>query len=851
MKTIVALTIFALGVQAQTAARDWFDWSTLPSLPHAFSGQFAGVSGDALIVVGGSYFPVSLFEGGRKQWTDAIFVLEPEATQWRTLQAERAIAYGGSVTANNSLILMGGGDANENFRNVVQLRWRNSRLERTRLPLLPRSVANTSAALLGSTIYVAGGQEQPTSTISLHNFWALDLTNPAAGWKQLDPWPGPSRIFPVLAAQDGAVYLFSGAELYAGPDGKAARRYLTDAYRYVPGQSWKKLTDTPSPIVAAPAIAYGQSHILAFGGDDGANAARAQELKDNHPGFSRSILAYHTITGTWTRVGTLPNGLVTTTAVQWRDAIVIPGGEDRPAHRSSDVLAAHPSSARARFGFLDYSVLSVYLLGIVLMGAWFTSRNRSTGDFMLGGRRVPWWAAGLSIYGTQLSSITFMAIPAKAYASDWSYILVNACILIVTPVIVLFYVPFFHRLNVTTAYEYLEKRFNVVVRLFSSALFVIFQLARLAIVIFLPAIALATVSDVNVYLCIVLMGLLAVVYTVLGGIEAVIWTDVVQSILLLGGATVCLVLAVSGVDGGLPRAISIAVDEGKLRVFDWSWDFTTATVWVLLIGNIASVLATYTTDQTVIQKYLTTSTVKRAANSIWTNALLSIPSTFLFFGMGTALYVFYQSHPSRLNPTLPTDAIFPWFMVQQLPAGVAGLVLAALFAAAQSTISSSMHSMSTALVVDFYARFRPLSTDRSRLPLARALTCILGVFGTGVALLMATFEIRSLFDVFLTVLSLLGGSMAGIFALGIFTTRANGPGALIGGLASAILVFLVRSFTPLSFFLYAAIGLAACFVLGYLASLLLPGRPRDLSGFTVFTPSHDEPVVGRASSPAA
>jgi Na+/proline symporter len=258
-------------------------------------------------------------------------------------------------------------------------------------------------------------------------------------------------------------------------------------------------------------------------------------------------------------------------------------------------------------------------------------------------------------------------------------------------------------------------------------------------------------------------------------------------------------------------------------------------VWVILLGNFASVLATYTTDQTVVQKYLTTADERRSAKSIWTNALLTIPSTVIFFGMGTALFVYYRVHPEQLNPNLPADAILPWFMMQALPAGIAGLVLAGLFAAAQSTLSSSMHSMATVLMVDFYRPFRPNVSEHRQLRLARIFTMLLGLLGTGLALVMATFNIGSLWDVFLTLLSLLGGSLAGIFALGIFTRRAHGSGVLVGAVVSTAVVVLVRSLTALHFFLYAPIGLISCLVVGYLASLALPAPWRDLDGLTVHT----------------
>ena len=814
------------------------NWSHLPALPQAISRHAAGRSHGAILVAGGAQPPAPSAGGGPKAWLDTVYVLEAGGDHWLSLKLDRPLAGAASVTTDDAMVVMGGGNAQGYSSDVFSLQWRDGRLHLSRLPSLPRSVAHASAAILDDTIYLAGGQDAPSASSALHKFWALDLSRAGQGWRELEPWPGPGRISPVLVAQAGAVYLFSGAELVAGAGGTVTRRYLRDAHRFRPGKGWIALRDCPRPLVAAPAVAYGQSHILVFGGDDGASASRIRDPNERNPEASREVLAFHTITRTWVRRGMLPGSLVAAPAVMWRGSVVIPGGEDAHGRPSATVFRGEPPQSRTGLGVIDFAVLGLYLVAIVLMGVYLTRRNRSAGEFFLGGRNIPWWAAGLSIYGTQLSSITFMAIPAKAYAANWTYALVNLCILLVAPVVVLYYMPFFHRLNVTTAYEYLEKRFNRTVRIFCSALFIVFQIGRLAVVMFLPAIALATVSDVNVYWCIFLMGSLAIAYTIMGGIQAVIWTDVVQCVVLVSGALLCLVLAVSGVDGGLTGLVAVAQRDAKLRIIDWTWDMTTATVWVLMVGNLASVLSSYTSDQTVIQKYLTTRDVKQSGRSIWANALLAIPSTIIFFGIGTALYAYYQSHPDQLNPQLPTDAIFPWFMVQALPVGVAGLLVAALFAAAQSTLSSSMHSVATALIVDFYQPLRRNSSDKMRLRLARILICATGVAGTSAALLMATYDIRSLFDVFLTLLSLLGGSLAGIFALAVFTMRTTGRGVLLGGVASAAVVMLVRATTPIHFFLYAPIGLAVCVAVGYLASGFMRDSNGDLAGLTVYTANH-------------
>ncbi|MHC4431585.1 MAG: sodium:solute symporter family transporter, partial [Planctomycetota bacterium] len=643
------------------------------------------------------------------------------------------------------------------------------------------------------------------------------------------PWPGPERILPVVAVQDGSLFLFSGCRLFTNEDGNVERQYLSDGYRFTPGDvgavggRWEETADVPAPVVAAPtpAVSAGQSHILVFGGDHGKHAKRNLELMDSHPGFGTDILAYHTITDTWTKAGTLPMGHVTTAAVRWGERIVIPSGEIRPGTRSPRVFAGTFEQIRSGFSRVDYFSWGIYLMVILCIGIYFSKREKGTDDFFFGGRRVCWWAAGISIFGTQLSAITFMAIPAKVYATDWVYILAQATIIMVAPIVVFFYLPFFRRLNISTAYEYLEKRFNVALRLFGGAAFCLIQLGRMGIVLFLPAVALATVTDFNVYTCILVMGIFCTIYTVMGGIEAVIWTDVIQVFVLMGGALLCVAVIATKVDTGVLGIIDMGRQAGKFHAVNLTWDYTATALWVVVLGNVMSNLVPYSADQTVIQRYLTTPTEKQAARAIWTNAVLTVPASLIFFFLGTALYAFYRSRPENLSPTVNTDAILPWFVVRELPIGIAGVVLAAIFAAAMSSLDSSLNSMATVLVTDFYLRLKPGSSDRKRLKLARIITVVLGIFGTGCALLMATYPIKSLWDFFLALLGLLGGGLAGLFILGIFTSRANSAGAIVGVICSTVTLYCVRRFTDVHFFLYAAIGIATCASIGYVVSLLL------------------------------
>jgi len=477
-------------------------------------------------------------------------------------------------------------------------------------------------------------------------------------------------------------------------------------------------------------------------------------------------------------------------------------------------------------GWADYLSIVLYLSVLVGIGLYFSKREKNTENFFLGGRSVPWWAVGLSIFGTSLSAITYLSIPARAYATDWVFFLANMGILFIAPFVVRWYIPRFRQAPIQTAYEFLELRFNVAVRIYGSICFLLFQLGRIGIVMLLPAIALSATTGLNIYLAIALMGLLATAYTALGGIEAVIWTDVIQSFVLVFGALLALVLIVLNVEGGPVALIQEAHAADKFHTFNWTLDASVAAVWVVIIGNAFSNLYPATADQTIVQRYLSTADAKTAGRAVWTNALLTIPITFLFFGLGTALWVYFQHHPEQLDPTLQNDAILPLFVVHQFPIGLRGVLIAAIFAAAMSSLDSSINSIASVLVNDYYRRFRRGVGERQAMYAARIITVVFGVIGTLSAIYAAGIDATSLWEPFLMLLNFVGGGLAGIVALGVFTRRAHGIGALVGAAASALAVYAATQ-TAMHFFLHGMVGFLTAFCVGYGSSLVLPGTPRE------------------------
>ncbi|RCR66579.1 kelch repeat-containing protein [Larkinella punicea] len=340
-------------------------WRLLPPVPDpvGFAGSVAGISNGAMLVGGGANFPDNVGPWGKtpKTWYDDLFVLEKPDGSWKKVgKLPRKMGYSVALTVPDGVLCIGGADGDRHYPDVFVLQYRHGKVTTKSLSPLPLPLANACGAVLNGIVYMAGGIETPTDTTAENLFLSLDLRQPESGWQRLPPWPGPGRMLAVAGAQAGKFYLFSGTEVFAEPKtGAIKRRYLADAYAYDPEQrTWTRLADLPNPTVAAPSPAFpsGQNQLLVPGGDDGANADRNLILKENHPGFRAEVLAYNTLTNTWTVVGNVSPKTganddtkkpalwapVTTPAVVWNGKWILPGGEVRPGLRTNRVLITSP-----------------------------------------------------------------------------------------------------------------------------------------------------------------------------------------------------------------------------------------------------------------------------------------------------------------------------------------------------------------------------------------------------------------------------------------------------------------------------------------------------------------------------
>lgn len=810
-------------------------WSTTAAVPDStgLSAPYAGITQGELIVAGGCNFPdVPAARGGVKVFSDKVFTLSKGVWKTSDTRLTQPMAYGVGVSVPRGMMIIGGTSDGQNSLPTTYL-FDGSSI--TELAPLPLGLDNMCGATIRDEIIVAGGL---SNGVPSNRAFSYSISRNK--WTQLPDYPGEPRVQPVAAFQNAAeetrFYIIGGFN-------PATKKVMTDGYAYSPkANNWIPITPAPVALNGGVAFAEGVHSIMATGGVNLEKFSQGLRITDSterhaymtHPvqwyEFNDQLLVYNTIVDEWCVTGTIPAGGragagLVSTGKDWYLLM----GETMPGIRTPEVM--HGVIEReVSFGWINWTVIVVYLLAMLGIGVFFMMRAKSSDDYFRAEGRIPWWAVSVSIFATMLSAITFMAVPAKTYATDWSYFIMAITIFMVAFPIVKYYLPFFRRLSITSAYEYLEKRFNAPTRIMASLLFIVFMTARMALVLYLPSLALTTATGIDIYSCILMMSVITIAYSSMGGIEAVVWGDFVQGVILMGGGIFTLFYLIGHTDGNF---LQIALDNEKFKMLDWSFDFTKATVWVVLLGGLANQFISYGSDQTVIQRYMTVSSEKKAAKSIITNGILSLVSSALFYCIGTALYTYFKTRPETLDFTMPTaDSIFPFFIMNQLPVGIAGVMIAAIFSASMSTVSSNINSISTAFTVDIFNKIRPGATDRTKLSSARWSSIIFGALGCGFALMMATWNVLSLFDWFNTMLGLLTSGLGALFFMGIFFDRIGGRAALGGFILGTVALLAVTVYSSLSFLLYGFLGMLFITVISYILSFVMPREVRDLDGLT-------------------
>ena len=455
---------------------------------------------------------------------------------------------------------------------------------------------------------------------------------------------------------------------------------------------------------------------------------------------------------------------------------------------------------------IDLIVILVYLLSMVLVGVYFSRKNKNAKQFTTASGNIPGWALGISLYATFLSSNTFLGVPGKAFGSNWNSLVFSLSMPFAAYFATRFFVPFYRSHGEVSAYTHLEKRFGAWARTYAMVCFILTQLARMGSIFFGIALTLQALTGVDMKTIMVVTGICIIIYTVLGGMEAVIWTEVVQGIIKTVGALIVLGIILYEMKGGVGEIYRIGVADEKFGLGSFSLtDFSSSTFWVVFLYGFFINLNNFGMDQNYVQRYHTARSEKEAARSVWLCVYWYLPVSLLFFIIGTALYAYFSQHPelldvikqqvaaeknvdiNTLTPADYGDKILPYFMVLKVPKGLVGLIIAAILSAAMSTISSGMNSSATVFLKDIYQRYiNPNPGPKKEMLILYTVTAFTGILSIvfGIALI----GVKSILDMWWELAGILSGGMLGLFLLGMIAKKARNAEAVTGTIVGILVI---------------------------------------------------------------
>jgi SSS family solute:Na+ symporter len=487
--------------------------------------------------------------------------------------------------------------------------------------------------------------------------------------------------------------------------------------------------------------------------------------------------------------------------------------------------------------WLDALTTAIYMLVVVAVGVKFSRRQTSTEAYFVARRSVPAWAMGISLFATLISSVTFVAYPGSAYAGDWSLLVPGFMVVLVLALVGSVIIPFYRRAVGMSAYEYFGRRFGRLARAYAALAFSLGHFSKMGFVFYLLALTIDRMTGWGVDQLIVLVGIVTIFYTVVGGLEAVIWNDVLQGFVLWLGIFVCLGFLLFLPPGGPSAVLSLAWESGKISLGDPALDLSRPTILVLSLYGFFWYLQKYAADQTVVQRYLVAKNDRQALRGVALGAILCVPVWTLFMLIGTCTWAFYRLTGEALPPTVTkADQVFPHFLATHIPPGLAGVFVASLLAAAMSTLASDLNCLAVVGVEDFYRQLRPGSTDRQRLRAGRWIVAACGGVAVAMALVLSRTH-GSALSLWYTVSAIVAVGLAGLFLLAFLSTRAHARGVWVG-IAATILFTAWATLTygdkrmldlgawnyPWHDYTIGAVGHLVLLVVGYVASVIIPVR---------------------------
>jgi len=492
--------------------------------------------------------------------------------------------------------------------------------------------------------------------------------------------------------------------------------------------------------------------------------------------------------------------------------------------------------------WLDFAVICIYVLGLTAVGLRFSRRQTTTERYFTAKRSVPFWAVGLSFLTAMMTSVTFIGFPGAAYAKDWSLLVPGFLLIVVLVLVGAVIIPFYRRTVGMSAFEYFGKRFGRPTRIYASIAFTLAHFSKMGLVFYLLALTINSMTGWSMDTVIVVSGALTMLYTLKGGFEAVVWTDVIQGIVIWTGIFVCLGYLLFLPPGGPSAVFAMAAQHHKISFGSTAFDFSQPTVWVLIIYGFFWYLQRYTTDQTLVQRYLSAKSDRAAVRGVAMGALLAVPVWALFMLIGTCTWTFYQITGEKLPAYINKgDQAFPYFLSTHLPPGVSGLVMAALMGAAMCALSSDLNAFASVGVEDIYRQFRPHSLDHHRLGVAKYITTACGLLCIAMALVLSHTQTGAL-SLWFSASAIVSGGLAGLFLLAFLSQRTNRQGVYVG--IAACLLFtawatltlgekrildLGRFNFPWHDYMIGAIGNVVLLTVGYVASLCWSEEPGPIA----------------------
>ena len=477
---------------------------------------------------------------------------------------------------------------------------------------------------------------------------------------------------------------------------------------------------------------------------------------------------------------------------------------------------------------IDLAILIVYLIAVLLVGMYFAKGEKTGKSYFKGDGTIPWWVTSVSIFATLLSPISFLSLAGNSFAGTWILWFAQLGMLLAIPLTIKFFLPIYAKLDIDTAYHYLELRFNSKgLRVLGAVMFIVYQVGRMSIIMYLPCMILSNLMNINVNILLILMGVVAIIYSYSGGLKSVLWTDFMQGSVLLIGVTFGLIYLIMHLDGGVGAIFHELTANHKFLAADepiFNINILKDSVFLIIVGAGFNTMGSYMSSQDIVQRFTTTTDSKKLNKMMLTNGLLSIFIATVFYMIGTGLHVFYNVQGHQLPPAASMDQIFASWIAFELPVGFTGLLLAAIYAAAQSTLSTGLNSVASSWTLDIQARLtkKEMSYEKQT-KIGQYVSLLVGVFSIVVSMLLASGGVDSAYQWFNSFMGLVLGILMGTFVLGAFTKKANTFGAVCGFLASSAVMIWITYGLPkgtVSIWANSIIALAVSLVVGYPASII-------------------------------